>query len=222
MSLTYRLLRAIARFIFRLGTRYEVVGRENLPRGGPLIVAMNHIHLLDSPAAMAALPWQVTALAARKWQRHLLGILLRGAGVIFVTRGQADRRALRRALALLAAGGILGVAPEGTRSRDHRLQPARSGVAYLAHLSGAPILPVAVTGVEHVPRAWLGLRRARVRVTLGEPFRLPALDHKPRAAELFEHADLVMRRLADLLPEEYRGVYSAGGQGIKHRPVPQG
>ena len=196
MSLTYRLLRAIARFIFRLGTRYEVVGRENLPRGGPLIVAMNHIHLLDSPAAMAALPWQVTALAARKWQRHLLGILLRGAGVIFVTRGQADRRALRRALALLAAGGILRVAPEGTRSRDPRLQ--------------------------HVPRAWLGLRRARVRVTLGEPFRLPALDHKPRAAELFEHADLVMRRLADLLPEEYRGVYSAGGQGIKHRPVPQG
>jgi 1-acyl-sn-glycerol-3-phosphate acyltransferase len=222
MSVRYRLLRAIAVAFFRLCARYRVVGLENLPRGGPLIVAINHIHTLDSPAAMAALPLEVTAFATRKWERHANGLILRLAGAIFVSRGEVDRQALAQALKTLAQGRILGLAPEGTRSPTQQLQAARGGVAYLAYLSGAPILPVAVTGVEHVIPSLLRLRRARVQVTIGEPFALPTLDHRPKADELRAHADLVMCRIAALLPAEYRGVYADTDRPVRNTPAPRG
>ncbi len=223
MSVAYRMLRAIVRAFFHVCTRYRIVGLANVPPGGPLIVAMNHIHMLDSPAAMAALPWPVTAFAARKWERHpLLGTFLRAAGAIFITRGEVDRRALRGALAVLRQGGVLGLAPEGTRSRTGGLQPARAGVAYLAYLSGAPILPVAITGVEHVVPALLRLRRAEVHVRIGEPFSLPARGRRPSAGDLREQADLVMQHIAALLPPEYRGAYAEPGLFCERSPAPRG
>lgn len=222
MPLTYRVLRAFVTVLFRLFTQYQVVGQENVPSSGPLIVAMNHIHTLDSPAAMVALPVPVTVMAARKWEGHLKGFFLRLVGVIFVTRGQVDRRALRRALQVLQQGRMLGVAPEGTRSPNYQLQAARAGVAYLAHLSGAPILPVAVTGVEHILPSLLRLRRARVQVTIGHPFSLPAFEHKPKTDELLANADLVMQRIAALLPREYRGVYADRRRPLRRNPAPQG
>jgi len=222
MFVSYRLLRAVVWLFFRLCARHQVVGQENLPLGGPLIVAMNHIHTLDSPAAMIAAPWAVTIFAARKWERHIKGFFLRLAGAIFIARGEVDRQALRRALGVLERGGILGLAPEGTRSPNHQLQSARGGIAYLAHLSGAPILPMAVTGVEHVIPSLLRLRRATVRVTIGRPFALPVLDHRPKADELQVQADAVMRRIAALLPREYRGVYADGNATFRRTPAPQG
>ena len=222
MSFSYRLLRAAVRVLCRLCAQYEVVGLENVPPSGSLIMAMNHIHTLDSPAAMAAIPRQVTAFAARKWERHFKGLLLRLARVIFITRGEVDRRALRQGLAVLQNGGVLGVAPEGTRSPNFQLRAARAGVAYVAHQSGAPILPVAVTGVEHVIPSLLRLRRARVRVVIGKPFSLPLLDHKPKTDELLELADEVMCHIAALLPPEYRGVYAGRKVLTERRPAPQG
>jgi 1-acyl-sn-glycerol-3-phosphate acyltransferase len=221
MTLFYQLSRAILGVFFRLASRYEVHGQENLPAGGPLILAMNHIHMLDSPAAMVAVPWQVKILAAHKWARHPLGLFLRLVGAHFVNRGEVDRRALRWALGVLAEGNVFGIAPEGTRSKTHQLQPARGGVAYLAYASGAPILPVVVTGVERIFPSLLRLRRARVVITIGRVFRLPELDHKPRAEELLELADLVMYRLAELLPPEYRGVYAEVGAEIERTPAPR-
>ena len=220
--MAYRPLRAIVGLLFRIFTRFEVVGLENLPPKGALILVTNHIHLLDPPATLVALPRPVTPLAAQKWRGTVVGLLLRLVGAIFIKRGEVDRRALRRSLAVLRQGGILGLAPEGTRSKTHDLQPARAGVAYIAHLSGAPLLPVAVTGVEEAIPALLHLRRARVRVTIGEPFVLPVLDHKPKASELLEQADLVMHRIAALLPPAYRGVYAGGGKISKRSPAPQG
>lgn len=222
MSLIYRLLRAILVVLYRLCTQYEVAGLENLPPGGPLILAMNHIHTLDSLATMVAMPWQITIFAARKWEQHPRGIFLRLVGAIFITRGEVDRQALRQALDALKRGAVFGLAPEGTRSPTHQLQSARAGVAYLAYHSGAPILPVAVTGVEHVVPSLLHLRRARVRVTIGKPFSLPLPEHKPRTNELLEMADLVMRHIADLLPQEYRGVYAGGNAPLQRTPAPQG
>ncbi len=221
MSVSYRLVRAIITLLFRVICRFEVVGRENVPSSGPLIMAMNHIDTLDSPAVMVAIPRGITVFAARKWARRPKGWLLRFVGAIFVNRGEVDRQALREALKVLQGGGMLGMAPEGTRSATHELQPARAGVAYLAHLSQAPILPVAVTGVEHVIPSFRRLRRAQVRVSIGQPFRLPTVE-RPKSEDLLPQADAAMRRIAALLPREYQGVYAQGAAAFQHRPVPQG
>ncbi|MGQ9681786.1 MAG: lysophospholipid acyltransferase family protein [Anaerolineae bacterium] len=221
MRLSYRLLRAFLTAFFRVFTRYEVVGRENVPKGGPLIVATNHIHTLDSPAVMAAIPLQITTFAARKWEHHWKGTVLRWAGVIFVSRGEVDRQALRRALEVLNSGGVLGMAPEGTRSKTYQLQSGRGGIAYLAHAAQPMILPVATTGVEHVLPALRRGQRARVRVTIGQPFRLPMLDHRPRPDELLQQADIVMRHIAALLPHEYRGVYADGAAPSQRTAAPR-
>lgn len=218
----YWLARGLLGVFYRVCSHYEIVGSDNLPPGGPLILAMNHVHMLDAPAVMVAMPWQVSLFAARKWAGRPLGVLLRAVGAWFINRGEVDRRALRMALGVLRRGGVFGIAPEGTRSPTHQLQAARGGVAYLAYLSGAPILPVAVTGVEQIFPSLLHLRRARVRIIVGRPFKLPALDHKPRSEELLELADSVMLRLAELLPPEYRGVYANGTRLLERTPAPQG
>ncbi len=222
MSLSYWLLRAFISLVYRLFTDYHVSGRENVPLEGPLILAMNHIHTLDSPAAMVAMPRQVTTFAARKWRHTPKGWILTLAGAIFVNRGEVDRQALRAALDVLKRGGVLGLAPEGTRSPTFQLQSARGGVAYLAYLSGARILPVAVTGVEHMLPSLRHLRRARVRVVIGQPFALPAFAQRPKAGDLLQQADLVMRRIAALLPPEYQGVYAEGRALVRRTPAPQG
>ncbi len=222
MSLGYRLLRAFVSLVYHLLTDYHMTGQENVPREGPLILAMNHIHTLDSPAAMVAMPRQVTIFAARKWRHTPKGWILRLAGTIFVNRGEVDRQALRAALSVLAKSGVLGLAPEGTRSPTFQLQSARGGVAYLAYLSGARILPVAVTGVEHMLPSLMRLRRAQVRVAIGQPIALPAFAHRPKAGDLLQQADLVMRHIAALLPPEYQGVYAEGRAVDLRIPAPKG
>ncbi len=222
MTLTYRALRALLGCLFRCLSHYEVVGLEHVPTSGPVLMAMNHIHMLDSPAAMVAMPRQVKVVAARKWAGHPLGLLLRAVGATFINRGEVDRQALRFALQVLREGQMFGIAPEGTRSPTHQLQAARGGVAYLAYHSGAPILPVAITGVERAIPSLMRLRRATVRVVIGRPFALPTLDHRPKSEELLELADGVMQCIAELLPPEYRGAYAGGARPLQRSPAPQG
>ncbi len=222
MSLVYRLVRSTFGLLFGLFTRFRVAGRENLPTTGPFILATNHIDVLDPPVLMVAVPRQMTAFVALKWRGHPWGLLLRAVGAIFVNRGEVDRRALRSALHILEQGGVLGMAPEGTRSKTHQLQSARPGIAYLAHLSGAPILPVAVTGTERAIKSLLRLRRAEVCVTFGQPFHLPPVDRQSRADGMLAQADLVMQRIATLLPPEYRGVYGDGKVEAERSPIPHG
>lgn len=201
----YWLERLIARALLGLLTQWEVTGLERVPRQGPFIVITNHLSMVDPPALMAALPCRITALAASKYIRHPFGFLLGSADVIFVRRGQVDRKALRQALAALASGKVLGIAPEGTRSKTGALQRGKPGVAYLALRTNVPILPVAITGTERVFRDLLHLRRAHVRLVVGQPFRLTQPEDADRPLQAL--TDEMMQRLAGLLPPEYRGVY---------------
>jgi len=147
-------------------------------------------------------------MAAEKYRRHpLFGPILHLTGVIFVRRGTVDRRALGAALKVLRSGGVVVLAPEGTRSKTGQLQQAKEGAAYLASRTDPTIVPVAITGTEKMVDALKRLRRERVRVVIGEPFRLPPAGGPVKGPQLAAYTDLIMCRMAALLPESYRGFY---------------
>jgi 1-acyl-sn-glycerol-3-phosphate acyltransferase len=205
----YRTIRCVVDLLLRLVTRRTVAGRENLPAAPPYLLVTNHLSMLDSPLLLTVVPHTARGFVAAKYKRNpALFLLLRTMGTIFVRRGEVDRRALREALAVLERGEVLGLAPEGTRARDsHALQKGKPGAAYLVARANVPIVPVAITGTEQIVRNLRRLRRTDVRVVVGVPFRLPE-EGRPRGEQLDAYTDLIMRRIAELLPEAYRGAYA--------------
>ena len=205
----YPAIRAIIRFLVKALTRLDVKGLENVPDRGPYILLANHLHWLDSPMIFSVMPHPGRVFAGEKWEkRFFIGWLLKSVNAIFVKRGEVDRKALREALATIQAGGVLGMAPEGTRSKTGGLQRGRSGAAYLALHSGAKLLPTVSTGQERVVSSLLHLRRARVHVVFGPAFDPPTVSGKVTTAQLDSFTEEIMWRLAALLPREYRGVYA--------------
>lgn len=207
MNRAYRLLRTIANAITKLTSRLEYTGIENLPDEPPYILVTNHLSIFDLPLLLYVCPHTVRAFAASKhrWNPVYASILGLG-GTIWVRRGEVDRHALREALNVLDRGEVLGLAPEGTRARDtHALQEGKAGAAYLATRAGVPIVPFGIIGTEKVKHNLLRLRRSPVRIVIGEPFRLP--NERVRGEKLRQYTDLIMSRIAELLPESYRGIY---------------
>jgi 1-acyl-sn-glycerol-3-phosphate acyltransferase len=207
--LLQRILRAIVDFLFSLLSRREYVGLENIPTEPPYIMVTNHLSAFDSPFLFTICPHTIRAFAAAKHKRNpIYAPLLAIMGSIWVRRGEVDRQALQGALDVLKRGEVLGMAPEGTRSREtYALQKGKTGVAYLAARAGALIVPVGMTGTEKLKDNLPRLRRTHLRVVVGKPFRLPE-SGEVRGQKLREYTDLIMHRIAELLPEEYRGVYA--------------
>ena len=194
-------------------TRWRVRGKQNVPREGPLIVVANHLSLADPPLLSASMPRRIVFMAKEElfgW--HPLSPLVRSFGTIRVRKNLADRRALTQARQVLSRGMALGMFPEGSRSRDHTLQPAYPGAALLALNTSTPILPVAITGTEKVGgMGWL-LRR-RIEVNIGQPFSLTSDPAQDRKQQIAQGTDIIMRHVAELLPPEYRGKY--GGEAAQ-------
>jgi 1-acyl-sn-glycerol-3-phosphate acyltransferase len=205
----YRLWRVSVNFLLRILSRFEVEGLEHLPDKGPFLLITNHLHWLDPPVIMVAFPYRAYVFAAEKWETNfILGPIFRSMDSIFVRRGEVDRKALREALAVLEGNAVLGLAPEGTRSKTGAMQRGRSGAAYMAYRAGVPLVPVAITGQEKVfPSLWR-FRRARVRAVFAPPFAPPPVEGKASAAAVHAFSEDIMYHLAALLPPEYRGVYS--------------
>lgn len=204
----YHVIRAIIDVLVDLFVRREYVGVENFPEP-PYILVTNHVSVFDTPVLLTACPHTIRAMAASKHKRNpIYAPLLVMMGSIWVRRGEVDREALRQSLNLLKEGGVLGMAPEGTRARGvYALQEGKTGPAYLATRADVPLVPVGITGTEHIKHNLLRLRRTPVRVVVGQPFRLPQ-SGRVRGQKLHEYTDIIMRRIAELLPEEYRGVYA--------------
>ncbi len=207
-ALVYRLLRFIISGLVRIVYRYHAEGMENIPPSGPAILVVNHLHLFDPGVVATAVSRKIVTLAAGKWRDHIvINTFLKLAGVIFVKRGEVDRRALKACMDVLESGTMLAIAPEGTRSKTGAMQRAKPGVAYIAQRVNAVIVPVAHWGVERVGE-WRHLRRPECHVVIGKPFRLPQLSGKVTTDQLQELADLVMVQIGQYLPERYRGVYA--------------
>lgn len=204
------ILRSFFRFIFLFLARLEVRGLDNIPpEGVGGLLAANHVGLLDAPLVFATVPRRdTTALVADKYKYHpLLRPLVSVAHGIWINRESSDLAALRQAIEYIKNGGLLGVAPEGTRSRTASLQPAKTGVAYLADKAACPVVPCAIWGTENGIRRVLSLQRPRITITFGPAFTLPPVERATREADLQRNTDEIMLRIAAMLPPSYRGVY---------------
>jgi 1-acyl-sn-glycerol-3-phosphate acyltransferase len=187
-----------------------VEGLENVPRTGACVVVANHSSNLDPPFVGAALgrhTGRVVHFMAKDEMRRwpVVGWLASQAGAFFVRRGEGDRAAQRTALELLAAGHMLAVFPEGTRSRDGVLGDGRAGAALLALRSEAAVLPVGIIGTHHLlERGRFLPRRRAFAIRIGQPFVLSPSNETGREA-LRAATERIMREVAALLPPEQRG-----------------
>jgi len=202
IKLHHNTLRRVLHFLFYALCRVELVGLENIPQTGGVLGATNHLSRLDGPLVYAIMPREdVSALAAKTYRKNpFFRWVLESARIIWLDRENPDPRTLKKAIHFLREGGILGIAPEGTRSRTGAMIPAKPGVAYLATRAEVPLLPVALTGTEKAMRSLMRLKRPKVRVEFGPTFELPPLDRKNRDESLKRNAEEIMCRIALLLP----------------------
>lgn len=161
----YSIAKSLLTVILKL-KGYKIEGLENFPAEGPVIVASNHISLWDPIIVGCALPRKVFFMAKEDlFQRPMLNKLFEELGAFPVKRGQGDINAIRKALTILKEGKILGIFPEGTRSKTGNVQEAMAGIAFIMEKSKAPILPVRVYGSNGL----LQQKRGNIGIMIGKP-----------------------------------------------------
>jgi 1-acyl-sn-glycerol-3-phosphate acyltransferase len=208
----FKFVRWITKILLTLIASTEVTGWDNLPKQGSYIATANHAGRIEVLLIYYLLNRQdiILMIAEKYRQSAFWRWFARRVDGIFIDRYNADFTALRQVLKRLQAGGVLTMAPEGTRSASGTLQEAHWGAAFLAAKSGVPVVPVCVTGtydklvVERLKR----FKRLKIRVRIGEPYTLPPLKHHDRETQLELYTDEIMCQIAALLPEELRGFYA--------------
>ena len=203
-------LQHIVQFLIKTITHTTYIDSQNVPQEGGVIIALNHLSYADTPVLLVnPVRSDLTALITTKYkERPFMKWFIDTLEGIWINRDIADFNAIRTAAHALAAGRALGVAPEGTRSKTGQLQAGKPGTIMLAMKSGAPIVPVGLFGTETVFSKLKKFRKPEITVRFGEAFRIPELSPGKRSSELKRWTEILMKRIADLLPESYRGVYS--------------
>lgn len=218
----YRLGWYAFRAVFAGYFRWRVFHAERVPVDGPVILAPNHQSFLDPPLVGAGLGRPVGFLARRSlFEVPVLGRVLRLWEVIPVDRDGGSGAGLKSVLERLEAGGAVLVFPEGTRSADGRLQPARSGIGLIAIKSGAPVVPVRVFGTfEALGRGARWPKPRSVTVKYGWPLRFPEWQAeaqtcaKPRLKEIYQQvADRIMAAIAAIEPGPDKPELQNSGSG---------
>lgn len=214
LTLMRKLVRAFLRSFMKMLSflllHMAIKGLEKFPRQGPALIVFNHLGDADVVLLAAVFPMYLPTDGLGKielYDHWLVGPLFRAYGVIWVHRGQPDRKAIRAALDALEQGRMLVIAPEGRESVTGELEEGTEGAAFIAMKSGAPIVPVAITGTENENifdnlKRW---KRPRVTLSVGEPFFIR--EQADRQETMREGTRQIMEALASLLPESYRGIY---------------
>ena len=204
-----RFIKWLCRVVIFVCTRATVSGLENYPRQGPALVVINHLGDPDAVLALAYLPEFPEVIGKIELRDiFILRLVMDALGILWVHRGQPDRKAVSAALEAFRQGRRVIIAPEGRESVTGALERGTDGAAFLALKADVPVVPITITGTEfrRVENNLKKLRRTPVTLTVGQPFVLPK--QADRHEGLQEGTRFIMERLARQLPPEYRGVYS--------------
>lgn len=210
-----QIIRAILHMLsipaFNLLTHIEIKGEENLPQKGPYLIVANHFSFVDPAAVVRVARWPIEFLGAADPPHapEVAKLLPKMWGIHKLYRGTGSREALRAGEAVLGQNGILGIFPEGG-SWAQVLRPARPGTAFLTTRTEAPILPIGLIGMNDVFPIRLG-RRPKITINIGKPFGPFKVRGRgrERRQQLDEIGHEIMRKIAELIPEERRGFYSS-------------
>ncbi len=199
-------IRALTHVLLRIDTS-EL---KKVPQSGPFLVVMNHINSLDAPVIITQMvPRPITGLVKKEtWDNPFLAFLFNQWQGIPIDRSLADFTAFAEAKKALGEGKILGIAPEGTRTGDGLLIRGKPGVAILASKCDVPILPLAHFGHEDFKSDWRKLKRPKMVIKVGEPFKLNLGGLRHDKQVLQAATDAIMLEIARLMPEQYHGVYA--------------
>jgi 1-acyl-sn-glycerol-3-phosphate acyltransferase len=193
-ALLYRIAFSFIPPVWRLLYRMRISGVENIPLEGPVVLASNHRSNLDPFFLGVSSPRQIHFMAkAELWKVKALGKVISVMGSFPVSRGAADRQAVRHALAILDQGAVLGLFPEGHRHRDGNLGPINPGVTLFSLRENVVTIPVVMEGTERISRGHIP-RLPRVTVSFGPPLEIPGPD-VPRA----RRAEITGARLSEAL-----------------------
>lgn len=197
----YQTVRFIVTSFCRVWCRMSVEGRENVPAEGLFILAPTHRSILDTPIASAATRRRMRFMGADKyWNHKAFGRLLTALGGFPVSRGTADREALKRCIAVLEGGEPLVLFPEGERKSGPIVQPLFDGATYIAVKAGVAIVPVGIGGSERaMPKGGKFIRPSKLHVAIGKPIQASTDATTPK-----EQRDAARKLTVDLHAELQR------------------
>lgn len=191
----YILFRGLFRILFRWGYRYQVIGHENIPKEGAVLICSNHISNLDPPLVGSSMQRKVSYMAKESlFKIPIVSFLIKRFGAFPVKRGVQDKQALRTAMGILKEGQVLGIFPEGTRSKTGRLGKPLPGAGMFALKEDSVVIPVAILG----PYAFF----KGLRIVFGEPVKLDDLKQGKITSEATRKAsDRIMDSIQKLLDQ---------------------
>jgi 1-acyl-sn-glycerol-3-phosphate acyltransferase len=209
----YSLVMFLVKVVMRLIARVTIYGKENLPGKDVSYVGVsNHIGRLDPIFPYYYLNRKdIIMLVAEKYKEHAWSrVLAQAVNGIFVDRFNADLGAMREVMRRIKKGGLVVIAPEGTRSPNCSLIKGWDGASYVAARTGLPIVPVGVTGTcdKEVMHRLKHFKKLDLKVNVGKAFTLPAYDNRTKGEQLAAYTEEIMCRIAAQLPESYRGIYA--------------
>lgn len=201
--LLYHALRGVAITVFHIVNHVQLKNLNNVPRQGGFIIAANHLSWTDIPLIPMHLQRKIVYMAKEEYFNSKLAWLVRFLGAFPVKRGEGDRQALRAGEEQLKKGNILGIFPEGTRSRTRTMAQAHAGMGMIALRTGVPVVPVAIWGSENALKKF----RSPIIISYGEPIVFKPKGKKITREDIDEATKTVMHKIAEMLPPEYRGAY---------------
>lgn len=214
----YPVVKGILRPAIRMFWKPTVIGMENVPASGPALLAANHISVLDSVFMIPTLPRRITYIGKAEyldsWKTR---IFFRGLGAIPVDRsgGDAAAAALDAAAKVLEDGGLFGIFPEGTRTRDGFLHRGKTGVARLAMRTGAPVVPIGLRGLDAIqpPEAKFPRPFRPWEVRIGEPIHPERYGNDPNDNRALRAlTDEIMFEIRELSGQTYVNTYTEKGK----------